>query len=113
MQMIVTFLIQCKYWLFNSRRYLIMTIPRKDDGTLNEKEISKIYIVYDLKWNAIFIVAITAFGPETEVATDSLINEIKNSVTIPFEECGIQEYVHYYHSQEQLLELRKKMKLKK
>lgn len=90
-----------------------MAIPRKQDGSLDEKLISKIYIVYDPDGKAIFVVAITAFEPETEVATTDLVNEVKNTAGIPYEESGLMEYVYYYHTQEHLLEIKKRMKLKK
>ncbi len=90
-----------------------MSIPRKADGTLDEKAISKLYIVYSTDGSPIFVVAITVHGPETEPAATPLINEIKNNSGIPYEESSLEEYVYYYHIQENLQELRKKMKLKR
>jgi hypothetical protein len=99
---------------FVSRRFLKenMSIPRKKDNTLDETAISKIYIVYDPNGTPIFVVAITIYGPQTETATSSLIAEIQNS-SIPYEESSLEDYVYHYHIQEQLQDLRKKMKFKK
>lgn len=90
-----------------------MSIPRKADGKLDEKAISKIYIVYSPDGSPIFIVAITVHGPQTEPATPELVNEIKNNPDILFEESSEEEYVYYYHTQEQLHEIKKRLKMKR
>lgn len=90
-----------------------MSIPRKADGALDEKAISKIYIVYSSDGSPIFIVAITVHGAQTESATPELVNEIKNNPYIPFAESSLEDYVYYYHTQEQLNEIKRRLKMKR
>ena len=40
------------------------------------------------------------------------IDEIKNNPDILFEESSVEEYVYYYHTQEQLHEIKKRLKMK-
>ena len=97
--------------IFNLLWRSVVTIPRNEDGLLDSKNISRIYIVCDHNGDPIFIVAITAHGPAIEPFTPKLLKEVENS-GISFERSSIQDYVYYYHLGESMQDLRKKMKIK-
>jgi hypothetical protein len=88
-----------------------MSIPVNADGSFDAKAISTFYIVCDENGNGLFIIAITAQGTVTESYSPEMYGRIVAS-GIYCKEITIQEFVHYYHLNEQLLNLRSGMKNK-